>query len=91
MVRNLASSFVLRRHVSVPGYSVLFDCGIRGTRGRHVFFCVNFVLVVVVVIVVFVISIVVTAAVAVFVLVIVMSVAGEAALSRDARTLPVDR
>lgn len=72
MVRNLASSFVLRRHVSGPALLLRSDS--RGSRRRHVLITV--------------VRIVIIFAV---VVVVVMSVAGEAALRRDARALPVDR
>lgn len=77
MVRNLASSFVPRRHVSGPGYSFLLDSGTRGSRRRRVFPRI--------------IAAVVLHIVVIIVDVVVMSGAGEAALSRDARELPVDR
>lgn len=61
-------------------YSFLLDSGIRESRRRHVLYRI----IVVVVFYHIVIFIVV-------VVDVVMSVAGEAALSRDARELPVDR
>lgn len=76
MVRNLASSFVLRRHVSGP--ALLLRSDTRGSRRRHV-------LIIVVRIVIIAVAVVVV------IVVVVMSVAGEAALRRDARALPVDR
>lgn len=61
-------------------YSFLLDSGTRESRRRHVFPHI-------IVVVVFHIVVII----AVVVVVVVMSVAGEAALSRDARELPVDR
>jgi len=80
MVRNLASSFVPRRHVSGPATRFSLT-PVFADRGDVAFFLA---LVVVFYIVVIIVDVVV-------VVVVVMSVAEEAALSRDARELPVDR
>jgi hypothetical protein len=64
-------------------YSFLLDSGTRGSRRHRVFS--RIIVVVVFHIVVIIVDVVVV------VVVVVMSVAGEAALSRDARELPVDR
>lgn len=70
-------------------YSFLLDSGIRGSRRRHVLY--RIIAVVVVLVFFFFFFFVYYIVIVIVVVVVVMSVAGEAALSRDARALPVDR